>query len=99
MRIAEPTMESPRAARVCKVAGVAVALIFSVYLLAYVFGQGSRGDFSPDTLERRTQRELLLPMLEVPIYRSGYYYNRYGLVDFLVAEGYWTPNDVDEPRW
>jgi hypothetical protein len=76
------------AVTVCVLCGVAV-----------VFASGSRGFFSPDTLETRTQRELLLPMTELPLFRSRYEVHRYKLVDYLVAKGYWAPNAAATPRW
>lgn len=55
--------------------------------------------FSPDTLESRYQSERLVPLLQIPIYRSGFGYYRKDIVNYLIEHDYWQPNDVEHPRW
>jgi hypothetical protein len=66
---------------------------------AFTAGRGGRGFFSPDTLLYRTQSEALLPLTEIPLYRSRYSYHQPLLVQYLVAQGLWAPRVVSKPRW
>ncbi|HEY3394529.1 MAG TPA: hypothetical protein VGK58_17595 [Lacipirellulaceae bacterium] len=69
------------------------------YGSAVLWGRGARASFSPDTLDYRTQRELLLPLIGVPIYRSRYRVHRNNLAQFLIDNNYWSPQQTDSPRW
>jgi hypothetical protein len=68
-------------------------------VVALTFGRGGRGFFSPDTLETKTQREHLIPVVNIPIWRSSFQVHRQELVTFLISEGYWSPTANDSPRW
>jgi hypothetical protein len=81
------------------VAVVLVILVVAAYVAGFAFGRGGRGFFSPDSLDNRTQSEILLPVAEMPLYRSSYQYHRYPLTDYLVAKGYWSPRATQSPRW
>ena len=76
-----------------------VVVVLLAYAAGHVFGRGGRGFFSPDSLDCRTQSEILLPLTEVPLYRSSYKYHRYPLVDYLVDKGYWSANETRPPKW
>jgi hypothetical protein len=73
-----------------------VGCLLAFFLLG---SSGGRGFFSPDTLEYRSQSEVLLFVTEIPLYRSRYKYDKHELVDFLVCRGYWTAKDTRSPRW
>lgn len=60
---------------------------------------GGRGFFSPDTLEYRSQSEVLCLGTEIPLIRGSFEYHEHELVKFLVNKGYWQPKEVDQPRW
>ena len=93
-------MQKNKVKRFAYTAGLIVFLcIATVYSLSWKFAKGGRTFFSPDTLETKSQSETLLFLTSVPIYRSSYQYHRYELVDFLIAEGYWTPSAAPSPRW
>jgi hypothetical protein len=70
-----------------------VALI-AVPLLVYgaLTRTGGRGYFSPDTLESRSQEETYLVWW-------GFHYYRYPLVEYLMEQGYWSPQQTQAPRW
>lgn len=76
-------------------AGAFVLLCTSALLL----GRGGQGEFSPDTLEARTQREYLIPLTEIPIYRGSFERTRWPIADFLVTNGYWSAAKSAEPCW
>lgn len=76
--------------------GVVVVFLVVIFLAST---EGGRGFFSPDTLETKWQRERVLWFTHLPVYRSTFSYHRYELVEYLISKGYWTPLDVDEPRW
>ena len=80
---------------------IAIAiLVGAAYLLAYSCGRGSRGLFSPDSFEVKVQSEWLLPPSEIPLYRSNFEYQSPNeLVEYLVAKGYWSKQQADEPQW
>jgi len=80
---------------------VLAALIVTTYVFSVFYGEGGRGFFSPDTFQVRTQSEILLPLLGIPIYRSSYEYHNesYKLVDYLADEGYWSPIETNDPSW
>lgn len=83
---------------------VLIGVLVAVYLVSWEFGRGSLGYFSPDTLETHSQREILIPGSEVPIYRSFPQVHRYKLVSYLIEHGYWTPRPLTKPlmplyRW
>ncbi len=79
---------------------VAFALLaVASYVVCGIWGEGGRGFFSPDTLECRTQSELLFPLTHVPLYRSQFSYHRYALVEYLISEGYWSSVETPSPRW
>jgi hypothetical protein len=71
----------------------AFALVAEVVLLFVAMERvGGRGFFSPDTLQMRTQAETRSCW-------SEFAYHRPKLVEFLIAEGYWSPVEAAEPRW
>lgn len=76
-----------------------VLLVAAIYLISWFEARGGRGFFSPDTLEAKWQSEILLLGTEIPIYRSSYRFHRYELVDYLISEGYWSPQKTEHPRW
>lgn len=82
-----------------RLAAVCVGVIALAYLSAFMWGKGSRGFFCPDSLMCRSQSELLVPLAEIPIYRSSYTYYRIELVDYLIREGFWAESGKAEPRW
>jgi hypothetical protein len=77
---------------------VVILLVAAVYSSAWFWGRGARTLFSPDTLECKSQSEILLTP-EIPLYRSSFEYFRYDLVQFLIDKGYWTPKYPNNPRW
>jgi hypothetical protein len=81
------------------VAGVCVVAVISAYALGWHFGRGGRGFFSPDTLDSRSQSEILLPLTRLPLYRSWFHYDRAPLVDYLVGKGYWSPRQAPPTKW
>lgn len=62
--------------------------ILCVYLASFACARGARTFFSFQTLESQSQSEWLLPLTEIPIYRSPRHASRYSLVEFLIGEGY-----------
>jgi len=78
-------------------------LALAAVALVYVWpalGWGARGEFSPDTLQCRSQREwLLLPFTDVAVYRSSYDYYQNDLTRYLVDRGSWSPREAAAPRW
>jgi hypothetical protein len=74
-------------------------LALIAYGSAFLWGRGGRGYFSPDTLDYQTQSEYLLPLVGIPLYRSGFSTHRNELVQFLVDNNYWLPQPTDSPRW
>ena len=78
---------------------VSAIFVVAIFLLCVNWSDGGRGFFSPDTLDCRTQSEMLFPGTKIPIYRSTYDYHRYELVEYLIAEGYWSPVETTSPRW
>jgi hypothetical protein len=69
------------------------ALIAEVAILYFATEQvGGRAHFSPDTLQMRGQMERRCCW-------SGFTYHRPKLVEFLIAEGYWSPREAPDPRW
>jgi len=81
------------------VAVLCVAAVGAAYVGAFTAGRGGRGFFSPDTLQYRTQSEALLPLTEIPLFRSPYGYHQPPLIQYLVAEGLWVPRAAPRPRW
>lgn len=73
-----------------------IALMAGTYGLCSQYGRGARIWFSPDTLETLVQRELVLPIFEVPIYRSRVEASERTLILYLVDGGYWTPQYSDK---
>lgn len=78
-----------------------LAILATVYLAIYfLFGsKGGRGFFSPETLQSRSQSEILFAPPGIPLYRSAYDYHQLEMVKFLIDEGYWKPIETAEPRW
>lgn len=76
-----------------------VVVVAIVGVIAATTGRGSRGEFSSDTLEIRSQREWLFMPTETPLYRSGFEYDQNDLVRYLVEQGHWSTRDVAVPRW
>ncbi len=70
-----------------------------VFVAAALFGDGSIGCFSPDTLQSRRQTEYVIPMTDVQVYRSAGSVSRWPIVNYLIAKGYWSDSKVSEPRW
>ena len=68
-------------------------------LAAAMFGRGGRGYFSPDTLDFRTHAEWVVPLVDIPIWRGPSSTHRYPVVDYLVAEGLWSPSGASDPAW
>src|SRR5437773_1199890 len=60
---------------------------------------GGRGYFSPDSLEYRSQSEVLLSGTNLPLFWSPYRYHKNELVEFLTNKGYWKPIERISPRW
>jgi hypothetical protein len=81
------------------IAAVGVGVVVAAYVAGLAFGRGGRAFFSPDSLDNRTQSEILLPLTELPLYRSRYVYYRYPLTDYLVSKGYWSARATDSPQW
>lgn len=71
----------------------------AIYASAYLWGQGRRAYFSPDTLRSKRQTEWLIPLTEIPVYRSQATYRTDEQIQLLIDEGYWTPTDPRIPRW
>ena len=69
------------------------------YIAGAIMARGAIAFFSPDSLECRSQSEVLLPFTRFTLYRSGYSYHKYDLVSFLEKEGYWAPSESSEPCW
>ena len=76
-------------------------VVGGVYLYSYSYHSGGIVWFSPDTLKFKTQSEVLLPSTRVPIFRSQTEYRQEPdkLVQFLVANGYWSRVEPETPRW
>ena len=85
--------------RARKVIVISVCVILSSYALAAACGRGGRGYFSPDTLDCRGQYEWLLPCTPLPLYRGPSSTWRYPAVEYLIAEGFWSPKPTSNPRW
>jgi hypothetical protein len=79
------------------VAGTAALL--AVYVPACLWGRGGRGFFSPDTLQAKTQHEWVIPLVCIPVLRTPFSHHTPELVEYLVAQGYWSPRDADDPLW
>jgi hypothetical protein len=75
------------------------AVVAILGAIAATTGRGARGEFSPDTLDIRLQRELLFMLTDTPLYQSSFEYYQNDLVRYLIEQGYWSPRDVAEPRW
>jgi hypothetical protein len=82
-------------------AAALAAIIAGVYSWASVHARGGLSYFSPDTFQVRSQGELLLPMTDIPIWRSAYSFasDTYPLAEYLVANGHWKPASTSKPRW
>lgn len=79
---------------------IAIGFLFlSVALVLLSSQEGGRAEFSPHTLEYRTQRERTVFAIGIPIYRSSYRRYEHPLVEVLVEEGFVTPARVDADRW
>jgi hypothetical protein len=76
-----------------------LATLFAIYAVSAKWGRGGRLFFSPDTLQSKSQSELLLPPTSIPVYRSGYTYSQYPLVAYLISKGYWKPSESGPARW
>ena len=76
-----------------------LGIVVFAFLCLGPVSPGGRQFFSPDSLEVRSQSELLLVGLEIPVYRSGFSRHRFELTDFLITNGYWQTRCLDEPRW
>ncbi len=76
-----------------------VLIVTAVYATAWLTSRGSRGQFSPQTLELRTRSQLLLPLTRITIYASSWHYSKYELCEYLIKEGFWVPNPTDDPQW
>ncbi len=70
-----------------------------VAALLLLGSSGRRGFFSPDTLEYRSQSEVLCRGTSVPLFRGPFEYHEHELVKFLVDKGYWQPKKIDSHRW
>lgn len=79
--------------------GLLIVVAGSVMAIILVRCSGGRGFFSPDTLEYRSQTEILCPGIEVPLFRGSFRYHDHELVRFLIDKGYWRARKVDSPRW
>lgn len=75
---------------------IAAGTILSVYAASSMFARGGRTFFSAYTLECESQTEFLLPMTQIPIFRSIRGSHRYPLTDYLIRKGYWSP--VEKPE-
>jgi hypothetical protein len=81
----------------------AIVLVVMLVLLPSIIGwdllngRGGRFYFSPDTLESKSQSEVLL--YDFCIYESGFESCRWPFVEYLVKNGYWAPRITDSPRW
>ena len=73
--------------------------ICAIYLVSWHLARGGRIFFSPDTLESKSQSEILLYMTEIPIYRSSYHFDCTDLAKHLIEKGYWSPISPSNPRW
>ncbi|MEZ6069120.1 MAG: hypothetical protein R3C10_02375 [Pirellulales bacterium] len=91
--------ENKRYATIAWLIVMAIGLVAVLAFLTYQYGRGGRGYFSPDTLRMRTQREFLIPLVNVPVWRSRYDVHQQPLVTFLKEEGYWSPTNNEPPRW
>jgi hypothetical protein len=81
--------------RIVRRAIAAIIAIAMLYLVAWTFGRGGIHYFSPFTLETQASSELLIPLTEIPIFRSRPHTYRYELVHYLIDEGYWEPTKAD----
>ncbi|MEM9251991.1 MAG: hypothetical protein AAGB29_06545 [Planctomycetota bacterium] len=79
---------------------VALALIaFVAFVSALAFGRGSRGFFDPYSLRGSNQIELLIPAVNLPIFRGlNEEVPTYQLVEYLQDEGLWEPSAEQSGR-
>ncbi|MBM4072802.1 MAG: hypothetical protein FJ271_28325 [Planctomycetes bacterium] len=70
-----------------------------VAALLLLGSSGGRGFFSPDTLEYRSQSEILCRGTELPLFRGPSKYHEHELVKFLVDKGYWQAREVNSAQW
>jgi hypothetical protein len=89
-------MSSKRAIWFAVLALIAIALMYGV---AWAIGRCTRGEFSADTLQCRYREVWLLPLTDIPLYRSSCEYSQNEMTLYLVDRGYWSPRDVPEPHW
>src|SRR5262245_29715665 len=69
------------------------------FVVAYLLSPAtSKGYFSPDSLEFRTQSDLRFFGTDVSWFRSPYKYHNQRLVDFLIGKGYWKPSESTSAR-
>lgn len=81
-------------------ASVALATTSLFVVFCCLVGRSGRIYFSPDTLDTKSQSEILLPFTtDVSIYRSQFEYYRWPLAEYLVQKGYWSPRTAKEPTW
>lgn len=92
-------MPGPAVMKFRKLTRWAIGLVVAVYAISWDTASGGRGFFSPDTLEWKTQSEILLPLTAVPIDRSFYRTHRSELVNDLITKGYWSTRSTDKPGW
>ena len=86
--------------RLCTFLFITAMVPPSVLAIAIVFGSsGGRGQFSPDSLEYRSQSEVLLWGTKQSVYQSRWRYHNHTLIQFLVNNGYWHYSDIAENRW
>lgn len=76
---------------------LAIGAVSLLYFVSWQFARGGIQYFSPYTLETYFQSEILLPLTEIPIYRSSADTSRYKLVQYLVDKSYWTPVESGDP--
>ncbi len=60
--------------------------------------RGGKHEFSPQTLEVRNYRQMLL-LERFPIYESPYEYSTPASLRFLIDEGYVTPDTNKKSKW
>ncbi|MCE9528420.1 MAG: hypothetical protein K8R36_20445 [Planctomycetales bacterium] len=77
----------------------AVAMIIVILPISCTVTTGARNEFSPQTLEFRSRREVWVGYGMFPIYISGPKYSDHRLLHFLRDKAYVTPSESPSPRW
>ena len=97
-RIIRPTaVRSAAMQKLRAFAAIAVVIIVAAVLLTST--RGGLGDFSPHTLEYRTQSERTIFATDIPIYRSGYEPVENALLTMLIEDGFVSPQPAETDRW